>query len=61
MNELAQLLADLVAIDSINPDLVPGAAGEATIAHYVAEWLTRAGIAKSTAAPSASTTQSWRL
>ena len=44
MNELAQLLADLVAIDSINPDLVPGAAGEATIAHYVAEWLTRAGI-----------------
>ena len=44
MNELTQLLADLVAIDSINPDLVSGAAGEATIAHYVAEWLTRAGL-----------------
>ncbi len=42
--ELTQLLADLVAIDSINPDLVPGAAGEAAIAQYVADWLTRAGL-----------------
>lgn len=43
-NELTQLLSDLVAIDSINPDLVPGAAGEAQIAHYVADWLARAGL-----------------
>ena len=44
MNELTHLVADLVAIDSINPDLVPGAVGEAKIAHYVANWLTRAGL-----------------
>lgn len=42
--ELFSLLSDLVAIDSINPDLVPGAAGEAQIARYVAEWLTTAGL-----------------
>lgn len=44
MNQLTQLLADLVAIDSVNPDLVPGAAGEAQIAQFVADWLTKAGI-----------------
>ncbi len=43
-NQLTQLLADLVAIDSVNPDLVPGAAGEAEIAQFVADWLTNAGI-----------------
>lgn len=42
--ELIPLLSDLVAIDSINPDLVPGAAGEAQIAHYVADWLGAAGL-----------------
>jgi acetylornithine deacetylase len=42
--ELIPLLSDLVAIDSINPDLVPGAAGEAAIAVYVADWLARAGL-----------------
>jgi len=44
MNQLTQLLADLVAIDSVNPDLVPGAAGEAKIAQFVADWLEKAGI-----------------
>jgi len=44
MNQLTQLLTDLVAIDSVNPDLVPGAAGEADIAQFVADWLTKAGI-----------------
>ena len=39
MNELEQLLTDLVAINSINPDLVPGSPGEAQIAHYIADWL----------------------
>ncbi|MBX3011617.1 MAG: ArgE/DapE family deacylase [Caldilineaceae bacterium] len=42
--ELPQLLAALVAIDSVNPDLVPEAPGEAQLAHYVAEWLTAAGL-----------------
>ena len=44
MEELDQLLSDLVGINSINPDLVPGAPGEAEIAHYVAHWLERAGL-----------------
>lgn len=43
-NQLTQLLSDLVAIDSVNPDLVPGAAGEGEIAQFVADWLTQAGI-----------------
>ena len=44
MSELRQLIGELVAIDSVNPDLVPGAAGEAEIAHHVAGWLERAGL-----------------
>ena len=44
MEELAQLLSDLVSINSINPDLVPGAPGEGEIAHYIARWLERAGL-----------------
>ena len=39
MEELDQLLSDLVSINSINPDLIPGAPGEAEIAHYIAHWL----------------------
>lgn len=39
-----RLLADLVAIDSINPDLVPGGAGEKELAHFVADWCRRAGL-----------------
>ena len=38
MTELINLLADLVAIDSVNPDLVPGGAGEAGMAQYIADW-----------------------
>lgn len=41
---LTELLRDLVAIDSVNPDLVPGAAGEAEIAAHCADWLKRAGL-----------------
>lgn len=44
MEELTRLIGDLVAIDSTNPDLVPGGAGEAEIARYVAAWLERAGL-----------------
>jgi acetylornithine deacetylase len=44
MEELEQLLSDLVSINSINPDLVPGSPGEGEIAHYVADWLKLAGL-----------------
>jgi acetylornithine deacetylase len=36
--EVVDLLTDLVAIDSVNPDLSPGGAGEAEIARYVQGW-----------------------
>jgi acetylornithine deacetylase len=38
------LLAELVAIDSVNPALVPGGAGESEIAAFVAAWLTDHGL-----------------
>jgi acetylornithine deacetylase len=44
MDETAQLLSDLVAIDSTNPVLVPGGAGEAEIAQFIAGWLEKAGL-----------------
>lgn len=37
------LLQDLVRINSVNPDLVPGAAGEAALADFTADWLQRRG------------------
>jgi acetylornithine deacetylase len=43
-DEVAALTAELVAIDSTNPDLVPGGAGEAEIARFVAAWLERVGL-----------------
>jgi acetylornithine deacetylase len=43
-----ELLKDLVAIDSQNPSLVPGAAGESQIAAYVAAWASSAGRASET-------------
>lgn len=39
MNVVAELAATLVRIDSVNPSLVPGAAGERAIAAFVAAWL----------------------
>jgi acetylornithine deacetylase len=44
MTSLAELLADLVRIDSVNPDLIEGAAGEGEIARFVAGWLEGAGL-----------------
>lgn len=41
---MIDLLRDLVAIDSVNPSLVPGGAGEREIAQYVARFLRRLGI-----------------
>jgi acetylornithine deacetylase len=38
------LLKELVAIDSQNPSLVPGAAGESQVAAYVADWAKGAGL-----------------
>ncbi len=43
-NELVtRLLVDMVGIESVNPDLVPGGRGEAAIARYVADFLRDAG------------------
>lgn len=44
MSEIINLLQQLVAINSINPDLVADGAGEGEIARFVANWLTRAGL-----------------
>ena len=43
-SDLRSLLADLVAIDSVNPSLVPGGAGEAQIAAYIARWARAGGL-----------------
>jgi acetylornithine deacetylase len=42
--ELVELISALVAIDSVNPSLVPGAAGEGRIAGFVADWARTAGL-----------------
>jgi len=44
VSELTNLLSDLVAINSINPDLVPGGAGEGDIADFIASWGRDAGL-----------------
>src|SRR5262245_31289004 len=44
MDPVLKLLRDLVAIDSVNPSLVPGAAGEAAIADAIATHLGRLGL-----------------
>jgi acetylornithine deacetylase len=41
---LVELASRLVAIDSVNPDLIPGGAGEDEIARFVAGWLEHAGL-----------------
>ncbi len=41
---VGELAASLVAIDSVNPELVPGGAGETEIAAHVAEWMRDAGL-----------------
>ncbi len=44
MSSVAELTGELVRIDSINPGLVAGGAGEGEIARYVAGWAERAGL-----------------
>src|SRR3954452_17236003 len=43
-DELTGLLSDLVAIDSVNPSLVAGGAGEGRIARFVADWANGQGL-----------------
>jgi len=44
VSDCESLLSRLVAIDSVNPSLVPGARGEAEIGAFVAEWLRGKGL-----------------
>lgn len=44
MANTTELLRQLVAIDSINPALVPGGAGEVAIARFIADWSGAAGL-----------------
>src|SRR2546422_580573 len=41
---LSDLICELVAIESVNPDLVPSGSGETAIAQYVASWISAAGL-----------------
>jgi len=43
-DQLTALASSLVAIDSVNPDLVPGGAGEGEIARFVATWCESHGL-----------------
>src|SRR5215218_4100790 len=43
-NDVSELLAQLVAIESVNPSLVPGGAGEREVAAFVAAWARDAGL-----------------
>ena len=43
-NDIVALVSDLVAIDSVNPSLVPGGAGEREIAAFVSAWARAAGL-----------------
>jgi acetylornithine deacetylase/succinyl-diaminopimelate desuccinylase family protein len=44
VSEVADLTASLVAIESVNPDVVAGGSGEKEIARFVAGWCERAGL-----------------
>ncbi|MCK4438081.1 ArgE/DapE family deacylase [Candidatus Bathyarchaeota archaeon] len=43
-SSLVKLLKDMVRIDSVNPSLVPGAAGEAEMAEYCADYMRSLGL-----------------
>src|SRR3954470_21478399 len=43
-SDVASLVSELVAIDSVNPSLVAGGAGEAAIAAFIAGWAREAGL-----------------
>ena len=43
-SDVVALLSDLVAIDSVNPSLVDGGAGETEIARYISDWAAANGL-----------------
>lgn len=43
-NEVIRLTSEMIGIDSTNPWLIPGGAGEAEIASFIANWLNHLGI-----------------
>jgi acetylornithine deacetylase len=43
-SDVERLTRELVAIESVNPDLVPSGGGESNIARFVASWLKDAGL-----------------
>jgi len=45
---LVATLTGLVRIDSVNPSLVPGGAGEAAVARHTADWMTALGMTVTT-------------
>jgi acetylornithine deacetylase len=51
VNELQELIRALVAIESVNPGLVPTGSGEGRIAAFVASWLRSAGLSVSIVEP----------
>jgi acetylornithine deacetylase len=44
LQEVTELLSALVSIDSVNPDLIPGAVGEGAVARFAAGWLAERGL-----------------
>jgi acetylornithine deacetylase len=44
VSDVVELAAQLVAIESVNPDIVEGGSGELGVAEFVAEWCERAGL-----------------
>jgi len=44
VSDVVELAAQLVAIESINPDIVVGGSGESDVARFVADWCERAGL-----------------
>lgn len=51
MSDVVELTSQLVAIESINPDLGHGGSGEAELARFVAEWCERAGLETTVSEP----------
>jgi acetylornithine deacetylase len=43
-SDVVQLLSELVAIDSVNPSLVEGGAGEVAIARFISDWARANGL-----------------
>lgn len=43
-DDVVELTAALASIDSVNPDLVPGGAGEGAVAEFVAAWCSARGM-----------------